>query len=160
MAQQAGESQKPAPGAKSGAQAPGGATPGAAKGGAATSAATRREHQRLDFERQVKVSEIDDAGNPGPEWLCRAVDISRGGIGLRSRRMVHEGRKLFIRVPAGPGGKEKLLFGAVKQSRYQEGEGFVIGVKFEETPKTWAITKWLTTHGVSAPVAGAKPQAA
>lgn len=148
MAKHAGDQKKPAPGASR-------AAPAGTGGGA-----SRREHQRLDFERPVKVYELDEAGHPGPEWLCRAVDISRGGIGLRSRRMVHEGRKLLIRVPAGPGGKEKLLYGAVRQSRYQENEGCVIGVKFEELPRTWGISKWLASQELEAPADRAKPQAA
>jgi hypothetical protein len=111
----------------------------------APAASSRREWERKSYQQQVQVCELDDAGAPGPEWTCRAVDISRGGIGLRSRRMVHAGRRLFIKVSAGRGSKGKLLFGVVKQSRYQEGEGFVIGVKFEEIPQTWAITKWLTS---------------
>ncbi len=108
---------------------------------------SRRQWERKAFIQAVQVCELDDAGAPGPEWTCRAVDISRGGIGLRSRRMVHAGRKVFIKISPGRGSssKGKLLFGVVKQSRYQEGEGFVIGVKFEEIPQTWAITKWLTS---------------
>lgn len=127
---------------------------------AATGSSTRRAHERRNFDRLVLVYELDDGGIPGPEWQCRAVDISRGGIGLRSRRMVHAGRKLFIRFPAGHGVPEKLLFGVVKQSRYQEGEGFVIGVKFEEEPHSWAIAKWAASHGVAELLRGVKPDAA
>lgn len=125
-----------------------------------TGSATRRAHERRGFDRHVLVYELDDAGIPGQEWQCRAVDISRGGIGLRSRRMVHAGRRLFIRFPAGHGAPEKLLFGVVKQSRYQEGEGFVIGVKFEEQPQSWGIAKWAASHGVADLLRGAKPDAA
>ncbi len=118
---------------------------GAPEGGA-TRTTSRRQWERRPFHRPVRVCELDGAGVPGAEWSCRAADISRGGIGLRSRRMVHVGRHVFVRIPLGPGGKEKLLYGVVKQSSYQEGEGFVIGVKFEEVPRTWAITNWLTSQ--------------
>lgn len=110
----------------------------------ALSTTSRRQWQRRPFHQAVEVCELDESGAPSAEWACRAVDISRGGIGLRSRRMVHVGRRLFIRIKGAAGAQPKLLFGVVKQSRYQEGEGFVIGVKFEEIPQTWAITKWLT----------------
>lgn len=114
---------------------------------AADEGSSRRNWERSSFPRDVRVCELDDDGVPGAEWACRAADISRGGIGLRSRRMVHEGRKIFIRVPTGPDGAEKLLFGVVRQSRYQQGEGFVIGVRFEEIPRTWAVTRWLDAGG-------------
>ncbi len=110
--------------------------------GAANAAASQRQWERSPFHQEVRVCEVDSAGAPGAEWTCRAADISRGGMGLRSRRMVHEGRHLLIRVPTGPKSRDKLLYGRVKQTRYEEGEGFVIGVEFKEVPRTWAVTKW------------------
>jgi hypothetical protein len=107
----------------------------------------RRRYQRVETTRTVKVTEFQDSRPASQTWECRLVDISRGGEGLRSRRMVHVGRSLLIEVPA-KGGPTRVLYGVVRQSRYAEGEGNAIGLEFTATPQDHAFLKWLSKRGL------------
>src|SRR5690606_28447665 len=88
-----------------------------------TAAANRRLFERHPVDFRARVTELDQFGNPGMSWECRLVDVSRGGIGLRSRRMSYQGRHMLVEVERARG-QVKLLFGVVRQSRYSEGEGY------------------------------------
>ena len=112
-------------------------------------ASNRRRFERVGYNKNVRVTELDDFGHPAADWECRVVDLSRGGIGVRSRRMVHKGRSILIEF-ANVNGATKVLFGVVRQSRYAEGEGYVIGVEFQAVPKTQSIRVWLDQRGLAA----------
>jgi hypothetical protein len=116
----------------------------------------RRIFERLALDKASIITELDEFGNPGASWSCRIVDLSRGGLGLRSRRMVHQGRCLFIRIDLGKNRPAKLLFGVVKQSRYSEGEGYAVGLEFRTVPETPSVKAWMAQNGLSAspPLAG------
>jgi hypothetical protein len=111
--------------------------------------AERRRFERLYADKTVRITELDGFGNPGATWECRVVDISRGGLGMRSRRMVHCGRNVIIEVP-NVGGRTKVLCGTVRQSRYAEGEGYVVGLQFIEVPQSHAVRSWMTQRGLAA----------
>jgi hypothetical protein len=119
--------------------------------GAAQSALpeNRRQFERVAFSNNIRVTELDDFGNPAAGWDCRVADLSRGGMGFRSRRMIHKGRSVLIEF-ANVGGATKLLFGVVRQSRYAEGEGYVVGVEFQAVPKTQPVRVWLGQRGLAA----------
>ena len=107
----------------------------------------RRRHERFGLDHPGRITEIDHFGNPTHSWSVRIVDLSRGGLGVRSRRMVHVGKAVLVECStAEPGGK-KVLYGVVKQSRYSEGEGYAIGVQFRDMPKTASIRNWCTAQG-------------
>lgn len=110
----------------------------------------RRRFERVGFLKSVQVTELDDFANPGASWDCRVVDLSRGGLGLRSRRMVHKGRCMLVEVAGLEGQKSKVLFGVVRQSRYAEGEGYAIGLEFKSMPKTASVRLWLSQKGLAA----------
>src|SRR5262245_30866725 len=57
----------------------------------ATGTSSRRRFERVACTKTVRLTELDDFGNPGSTWECRIADLSRAGAGLRSRRMVHSG---------------------------------------------------------------------
>lgn len=111
---------------------------------------SRRRFERVEYTKAVRITEVDDFGNPTSSWECRIVDLSRGGVGIRSRRMVHQGRAVLIEVP-GVEGTTKLLYGVVRQCRYAEGEGYAVGVEFKAVPQTQTIRLWLTNRGLSLP---------
>lgn len=111
----------------------------------------RRIFERLALDKSSIVTELDEFGNPAASWSCRIVDLSRGGLGLRSRRMVHQGRCLFIRIDLGKTQPSKLLFGIVKQSRYSEGEGYAVGLEFRTVPESPSIKAWMSQNGLTAP---------
>jgi hypothetical protein len=110
-------------------------------------APSRRAFERQRLCRCVVVTEVDDLGRPGDSWECSAVDISRSGIGLRSRRMAYVGRGFLLQIRSGEE-KERLLYGVVRQSRYSPGEGHVIGVQFELMPDTLEIRRWRDARGL------------
>lgn len=119
----------------------------------------RRRFNRAAMDKIATLMELDEFGDAGPAWECRIVDLSRGGMGLRSRRMVHEGRFVFVIVEmGGPDTPRKMLCGMVRKCRYSSGEGFAVGVLFRAPPQTLPVKAWLTKQGFSPSLAaGARP---
>jgi hypothetical protein len=110
----------------------------------------RRGFERFALDRPGRITELDQFGNPGHTWDVRVVDLSRGGVGIRSRRMVHMGRLVVVEMDTAEPGRCKVLFGAVKQSRYAEGEGYAIGVQFRAFQQTATLRAWLAGRGLAA----------
>jgi hypothetical protein len=109
----------------------------------------RRTFERHGMDRQAHLTELDEFGNPGTTWKVRVVDLSRGGVGIRSRRMVHMGRSVLVEFDCEPG-RRRLLFGVVKHSRYAEGEGYALGVQLKAVPSTSAVQHWMLARGLAA----------
>ncbi len=107
----------------------------------------RRCFERAELSRDAVIMELDEFGHPGATWACRLADISRGGIGVRSRRMVHDGRHVFVIVQTSEGGARKVLGGVVRQCRYLSGEGYAIGIQFRAPPPTPQVKTWIANHG-------------
>ncbi len=112
----------------------------------ALSSINRRRHDRVDLDLPSLVTEIDEFGTPGNPWNARVVDLSRSGVGLRSRRMVHLGRKVFVQIFAPDGEERKLLFGLVRQSRYADGGGYAVGIEFHPMLTTSTIRAWVSSR--------------
>jgi hypothetical protein len=110
----------------------------------------RRGYERFTLDRPGRVTELDQFGNPGHTWAVRVVDLSRGGVGIRSRRMVHQGRLVVVEMDTAEPGRCKVLLGVVKQSRYAEGEGYAIGVQFKAFPMTATLRSWMAARGLAA----------
>lgn len=91
----------------------------------------------------VLLTEWDGAGALSVAWEARTLDISRGGVGLVSRRMVHVGRGLLIEISGRHQEPSRLLYGVVRNVRYEPGIGNVLGVQFEPIPEAEAIAEWL-----------------
>ena len=121
-----------------------------AKGTPEPKASNRRRFERVPLDRSGALTELNEMGDPGASWPCRLVDLSRGGMGLRSRRMVHLGRLVLLVVVLGPDTPPKLLCGEVRQCRYVQGEGYVIGVLFRAPPPTATVKAWLANMGFGA----------
>lgn len=112
--------------------------------------ASRRDFDRYALDRPGRLTEIDQFGNPGATWKVRVVDLSRGGVGIRSRRMVHLGRMVMVELDTAEPGRCKLLYGVVRQSRYAEGEGYAVGVQLRAIPQSTSIRAWMTANGLAA----------
>jgi hypothetical protein len=110
---------------------------------------SRRVHERQRMNKTVTVTEMDVLERPGATWQCRATDLSRGGMGLASKRMAYPGRGLLIVVRDVPGEGPRLLYGVVRQSRYIPGEGYVLGVQFEQVLDTPDVRLWRTLQGLN-----------
>jgi hypothetical protein len=113
-----------------------------------TAEANRRLFDRHAVNRACRVTELDQLGNPGASWECRIVDLSRSGLGLRSRRMAYQGRHILVEIPAATDRPAKVLFGVIRQSRYSEGEGYAIGVEFRAMPQSTVVRNWLSQRGL------------
>jgi hypothetical protein len=113
-------------------------------------ASKRRDYDRLSFESTATITELDEFGSPGASWRVRLSDLSRSGLGLRSRRMVHLGRRVLLELRTTEARGTKVLFGTVRQSRYSEGEGYVVGIAFKALPRTTVIRDWLASRGLAA----------
>jgi hypothetical protein len=109
---------------------------------------SRRGFERTKLVQPVMVTELDEGGHVGACWGCVTANISRSGLGIRSRRMAYTGRGLLALFPAGPGERPKLLYGVVRHSSYGMGEGYLIGLQFEAPPDTPEVRMWRSTHGV------------
>mgnify|MGYP001008499006 FL=1 len=103
----------------------------------------RRAHPRHGFDRTATAAELDESGIPGPSWTCRVFDLSRSGLGIRSRRMVYTGRLLLIEVHDGTQDRPRVFCGMVRQSRYEASEGHILGIQFWPLPKSAAIEQWI-----------------
>lgn len=108
-------------------------------------AKSRRRWERHAYSATLRVYEVNARGEPQPGYACEAFDVSRGGVGFRSRKMLNTGTPVLIEAPGIE--KPRLLSGVVKSARYAEGRGYVIGVEFGPPPESEAVQAWLSEHG-------------
>lgn len=93
----------------------------------------RRRWPRTDLHTTITVTELDRKGQPSGSWTCTTLNISRGGLAISSRRMVHEDRHLLVEFPAGPKRPPRRLGGVVRHNRCDQGR-YIIGIEFEPVP--------------------------
>lgn len=105
--------------------------------------AERRRHERIAFTTSVVLLELDSGDCPMGEFPGEAVDISRSGLGVRSRRMYHVGRKVLIMLVI-PGHESRYKCGFVRSSRYAGAGQYHVGVEFCETPCAARLSAWIT----------------
>ncbi len=105
----------------------------------------RRHHDRLDLRRPVRIYEIGefDKVDAGIDGI--AVDLSRSGIGISTRKMMHITRRVVVLMP-GPDGAHKALFGTVVYAAYKEGGRYHIGVRFCDAPASAPVAEFLRRH--------------
>jgi hypothetical protein len=109
----------------------------------------RRAHTRFKIAVTVKVTELSETGTPSASWECTTIDVSRGGLGLTSKRMAYDGRGVLIEVPPAARLGARLLHGTVRSCVYVEGQGYRLGVQFSKLPDTPAVRSWLLKHGLA-----------
>jgi len=114
---------------------------------AAAKAETRRAHERKGLGSAASIHELDEFGDVGTGFACEAADISRSGMGVRSRRMIHPGKSVFVRMKPASGG-EKLFFGTVCYSRYDAKSLYHIGIRFVARPESAGVARWLKIEGL------------
>ena len=119
---------------------------GAPGAGSEESMRCRRTHDRQGVELPVVMAELSRNGEPGEPWEAVSLDLSRSGVGLRSRRMVHKGRLVLLAVAPKGNRPGRLYCGKVMQSRYAEGIGYIVGIRFEECPEGIHIDRWWSKH--------------
>jgi hypothetical protein len=107
----------------------------------------KREHDRKAINLSGEMFEHIEGELPGDAYPCAVVDISRSGVGLHSKKMVHQGRKVFVAI-AQPGtpGRFKMLYGEVRYSRYVERGLYHVGVKFCDVSSSSYLVQWVERH--------------
>ncbi len=105
-------------------------------------ARNRREHDRIDLNKPVRIHEIGEFDRVDAGMDGRAVDVSRSGLGISTRKMLHIGRRVIVLMP-GPNGAQRALFGDVCFAAYKEGGTYHIGVRLCANPGSAVITQWL-----------------
>lgn len=126
-----------------------GPAPGASTGKQAKipSRGCRRAHERVPIDTIATVAQLDNYNVPGQSWQCRVADISRGGLGLKSKRMVHQGTRVLIAFALG-NGEKRALCGLVRAVHYEEGAGYTLGLQFEALPTGNPVREWMTSQGI------------
>jgi len=97
-------------------------------------ATQRRRHQRVDVDAPIRVSTIDPELDPHTgrpffrAFEDRCVNLSRGGLLLRTREALSPGRRILLEVelPGGP------LFEAVARIAWARlaGDALDLGIEF------------------------------
>ncbi|MFN0010765.1 MAG: PilZ domain-containing protein [Phycisphaerales bacterium] len=102
----------------------------------------RRQHDRLELGKAVTIHEIGafDAIGPGLEGL--AVDVSRSGMGISTRRMMHMDRAVVVLMPNADG-TCRAFHGKVRYSAYKEGGRYHVGVQFCAGSGAASVQAWL-----------------
>lgn len=95
------------------------------------------------FRAELDLAELDQRGRPGPTWTGRAVDLSRGQVTIRSRRMCYEGREVVLAVHL-VDDHPVPLFGIVARSDY-DGDGlYKTTLNLAALPESDSIRNWMT----------------
>jgi len=87
----------------------------------------RRQFARIPVNLQLKFKSFEALENL---LEGAALDISPGGMFIRSRQVKPLGTVVEIELPV-PGGEPALVRGVVRSIRYQQGEPFGMGIEFE-----------------------------
>lgn len=115
--------------------------PGAAPQGFADGR-QRRQHDRLELGKAVFIHEIEnfDVVCPGLEGV--AVDVSRSGMGISTRRMMHADRAVVVLMPNADG-TCRAFHGKVRHAAYKGDGKYHVGVQFCAGSDTASVRAWL-----------------
>lgn len=104
--------------------------------------ADKRDAPRVALKAPVTVYEVGALGVNTQAHPASSIDISRGGIGLLSRRMYHPGAAIILMlVPARA--EAKCLYGKVRYSRYAHDGMYHVGVMLAAIPEDRPIQDWM-----------------
>lgn len=106
-------------------------------------AQSRRAHVRASVGLEAIVHEIGADNVVGPGLPGRTFDLSRGGVGLLLKRMIHPGKTMAIFI-ALPGKPRSVYFGEVRSCVYvPDGQMYQVGVQFIPAPTAKPVKQWL-----------------
>lgn len=104
----------------------------------------KRQHERqhLGLEGAVAFEHaVEEA--PAEGIPCEVFDISRSGVGIRCRKMMYAGRRVFVIIPTGEDSPPRILYGDIRYARYAERGLYHVGIKFMPVPTSHGIKDWL-----------------
>ncbi len=108
-------------------------------------AISQRVHARRAVKAAVAVIVVDEHGHPGREHSCQTLDLSRGGVGILSPRLLCPGQSCIVVISAND---PAAAFGTVRHVRYVPGRGHVMGLQFAPMPDSLRASGWLEARGV------------
>ncbi len=120
----------------------------APRAGAAT-AETLRRHERMTFGARVVLYELSTDFVPGPPAQAEGADLSRSGLGVRSRRMYYTDRVVLVRIPLRCGGAY-FKCGVIRSSVYAGSGLYHVGIEFREMPPGDGLASWMRARQTSA----------
>ncbi len=120
---------------------------GAARPGT-VSAESLRRHERMAFGARIVLYELTTDFVPGPPAQAEGADLSRSGIGVRSRRMYYTERVVLVRIPLRCGGAY-FKCGVVRSSVYAGAGMYHVGIEFREMPPGDGLASWMRARQTS-----------
>jgi hypothetical protein len=120
------------------------AAPAATPIPAPAAVANRRRHERLEFSARVSIHELSSDDIPGDPQTAEAFDLSRSGIGLRTKRMFYVGTPVLIHIQLRT--QRTYKRGVVRFSKYTSGGWHLCGVEFTNAPGTERLKGWIRKH--------------
>jgi hypothetical protein len=110
-------------------------------------AATHRQHTRVPVSLPAQIFELDDQDEFGEPQSAEIFDLSRGGLGLHCRRLIHARRRLAILLRKADG-SAKLLFGIVRNVEYIGSGLHKLGIEFLPVPTSPPVQRFISQHGL------------
>ncbi len=108
---------------------------------------SRREFERVTCAIAAKIFEITPEDCLLPECPALANDLSKSGIGLRSRKLFNIGSRVMILV-ATKSDRPRPYFGIVRQCRYTGKAIYSVGVELTAAVKSPTITRWMVDNHI------------
>jgi hypothetical protein len=93
--------------------------------------------------RRAVATEVLPGGKIGVTWPCETFDLSRGGVGLFSRRLLPPGASLLLRIEGVSGKLGEPLFGGVMHLSYLTNGEHRLGVEFRPMPQDRTLAEWI-----------------
>lgn len=129
------------------AQAPNAAPPSVESASDAVGVINRRHH-RHPTKQPGMLYELLKGTQTCGGVACVVTDLCAAGVGVKCRRMIPAGRCVFVKIEKA-GMPAKLLYGVVRQCRYEDRGMHHMGVQLEAAPHLPALLKRLlgSDHG-------------
>jgi hypothetical protein len=103
---------------------------------------SRREFERVACATPARVFEITPENGVLAECPALVQDLSKCGIGLRSRKLFAVGGRVVLLLSA-KSGEPRPYFGIVRQSRYTGKSMYSVGIEFIPPVQSESITRWM-----------------
>lgn len=107
-----------------------------------SAAIINRRHHRHPTKQPGTLYELVKGTQTCNGVPCVVTDLCGAGVGVKCRRMIPAGRSVFVKIEKA-GMPAKLLFGVVRQCRYEDRGMHHMGVQLQVTPDSPALRKRL-----------------
>jgi len=104
--------------------------------------ASRRAFERVPCLTTAMAFEITPDDTVLPGCPANVQNLSKSGIGLRSRRMYNVGTQVVILIST-KGSQTRPYFGIIRQCRYAGKALYAVGVEFTPPIETESVTRWM-----------------